>query len=284
MSRVADRYGTRLDYQIWPEPNIIQNWEGSPRQMAKLTMVASKAITKHAGRKAKVVSPAVALRLASQRRWTVKYFKQKVGGKRVHAYVDAVAIDPFPQEKGTPEGSYRIMRSMKKKLGRIGVRKPFWNNEINYGVAGGGDLSTTTYSTDEQQSFVIRTYVLSAAAKMQRTYWLGWNRIAGVAVHMTDSSGVPLQPSDSYRVVRSWLNGTNFKGCKKRRNGLWVCTTRASQTEVRRIYWKPSAGAVTIQTPASTTRVEDQEGVVYLTPGARSISVNYRPIMVASRN
>ncbi len=44
VSKVANRYGTRIDYQIWPEPNIIQNWHGTPAQMAKLTMVASKAI------------------------------------------------------------------------------------------------------------------------------------------------------------------------------------------------------------------------------------------------
>ena len=134
----AERYGTRLDYQIWPEPNIIENWKGTPEQMATLTVVASKAITADAGKKATVVSPAVALRLKSQHKWTVTYFKQKVGGKRVHTFLDAIAIDPFPEQKGTPEDSYQIMRSVKKQLGKIGVRKPFWNNEINYGVAGGG--------------------------------------------------------------------------------------------------------------------------------------------------
>ena len=138
VSKVAQRYGTRLDYQIWPEPNIVQNWKGSPAQMAKLTAVASKAIQRAAGKKATVVSPAVALRLAGQRAWTIKYFKQKVGGKQVHSYLDAIAIDPFPEQKGTPEDSFKIMTSIKKKLAKIGVRTPIWNNEINYGVAGGG--------------------------------------------------------------------------------------------------------------------------------------------------
>lgn len=282
VASVAERYGSRLDYQIWPEPNIIENWKGSPGQMAKLTAVASKAITANAGKKAKVVSPAVALRLPSQQKWTVNYFKQKVGGKRVHTFVDVIAIDPFPEQKGTPEDSYKIMRSIKSKLGRIGVRKPFWNNEINYGVAGGGDSTGTHYSVDKQQSYVIRTFVLSAAAKMQRTYWLAWFKSPELAVHMTDENGVPQQPADSYEVVRSWLNGTDFKGCRKKKNDLWVCTTRDSRTEVRRIYWKPS-GDATIRTPASTKRVEDQEGGVNSTGGSRRISVDYRPIMVASR-
>lgn len=55
--------------------------------MAQLTVVAAKVIRKHAGRKATVVSPAVALRLASQRKWTVEYFQQRIGGVRVPRYI-----------------------------------------------------------------------------------------------------------------------------------------------------------------------------------------------------
>jgi hypothetical protein len=102
---VAKRFGQRLDYQIWPEPNIVQNWKGNPRQMAVLTMVAARAIERHAGQGATVVSPAVAVRLPSQQRWMIDYFRQRVGGHRVHSYVDAVAVDPFPEASGTPEDS-----------------------------------------------------------------------------------------------------------------------------------------------------------------------------------
>jgi len=281
VTQVAKRYGSRLDYQIWPEPNIVQNWTGTPRQMAKLTMVASNAITKHAGKKAKVISPAVALRLKSQQKWTVKYFKQTVGGKRVHKYVDAIAIDPFPEQQGTPEDSFRIMTGIRKKLADIGVRKPFWNNEINYGVAGGHADTATEYTVAKQQSFVIRTFALSAAARMQRTYWLSWSRQDEAAVHFTDSVGLPLPPAKSYEVVRSWLNKTGFQGCSKKKNGLWVCTAKKGRTEVRRLYWKPK-GSVTIRTPKSTRRVENQNGDVNTRRGAYSIKVNFKPIMVAS--
>ena len=279
---MAARYGTRLDYQIWPEPNIVQNWKGSPRQMAQLTMVAAQAIAQHAGGTAKVISPAVALRLPSQRAWTLSYFRQSVGGKRVHQYVDAIAIDPFPLQKGTPENSFGLMRTIRQQLARIGVRKPLWNNEINYGVAGGGDTSTVDYSVDKQQSYVIRTFALSAAAGMQRTYWLGWFSTNTMAVKMADSHGLPLPPAKSYEVVRSWLNGTRFNGCTKKSSGLWVCSARKSRTEVRRIYWKPS-GTTAIRTPRSTMRVENQEGGVNTRRGSRIVKVGFRPIMVASR-
>lgn len=281
VGQVAARYGTRLDYQIWPEPNIIQNWTGSPRQMAQLTAVAAKAIRSAAGKRARIVSPAFALRLPDQRAWAMKYFKQSVGGKRVHAYVNAIAVDPFPLQTGTPENSYGLMKVITKKLARIGVKKPIWNNEINYGVAGGHATTTTTYPMPVQQSYVIRTFVLSAAAKMQRTYWLGWFTSPELGINMADSHGAALPPATAYRVVQSWLNGTNFQGCSKKR-GLWTCTTKVGRREVRRIYWKPS-GQAAVKTPASTRRVESQDGAVDARRGARRILVDYRPVMVASK-
>ncbi|MBB6628483.1 hypothetical protein H5V45_14255 [Nocardioides sp. KIGAM211] len=282
VTKVAARYGTRIDYQIWPEPNIIQNWSGTPKQMAQLTVVAAKAIQKAAGKKAKVISPAVALRLPSQQDWTVKYFKSSVGGVRPGKVVDAVAIDPFPAQKGTPEDSYKIMQTIKKKLGRIGVHKPFWNNEINYGVAGGGATTTTSYPVPKQQAYVVRTYALSAAAKMARTYWLAWFSSPELAINMTDANGFALPPATSYSVVRSWLNGTNMKGCSKKKNGVWVCTATNGANEVRRIYWLPK-GVKTFNTPKSTTRVEDQDGNVDSRTGKFLVGVDYRPIMIASR-
>jgi len=277
VTKVAQRYGSRLDYQIWPEPNIVQNWQGTPRQMATLTMVASKAI-KGVNRRAKVVSPAVALRLSQQRKWMTAYFKQKVGGKGVAAYVDAIAIDPFPAQKGTPEDSYKVMTAARAQLAALRVRKPLWNNEINYGVAGGGAATRTRYPVAKQQSYVIRTYALSAAARAQRTYWLGWFHSPQLAINMADDNGRELAPGKSYEVVRSWLNGTSFVGCAKQKSGLWTCTAKKGRSEVRRIFWKPSGSAI-ITTPRSTKRVENQSGA-QLT--GRRIKVTFKPIMVAS--
>lgn len=204
-----------------------------------------------------MASPAVALRLARQRKWTVEYFRQRIGGARVLRYIDAIAIDPFPVQSGTPEDSYAIMRNIKRTLARIGVHKPFWNNEINYGVPGGGATTTTRYPVAKQRSYVIRTYVLSAAARMQRTSWLGWFSNPTMAINMADSSGRPLEPAKSYAVVHSWLNRTSFGRCVTK-SGLWVCTAKKGD-EVRTIYWK-RGGRTTITTPRSTIRIEDQNG------------------------
>jgi hypothetical protein len=237
VAAVAERYGTSIDYQIWPEPNIVQNWQGTPAQMAK------------------------------------------PGGKPVRTFVDAVAIDPFPETRGTPEDSYRLMRSVRKQLASIKVRKPLWNNEINYGIAGGYDPSPVRLTVAKQQSYVIRTFALSAAAGMRRTYWLGWYGDPEIAVKMADEDGNALPPGKSYAVVREWLNRTNMRGCRQDRRGLWTCTATTAE-ETRRIYWKPS-GKATIRIPRSALRIESQGGGVDASPGRRA-RVNFKPVMVAT--
>lgn len=281
VTQVAQRYGTQLDYQIWPEPNVTQNWQGTVAQMAQLTAVAATAIHQYAGKGAIVVSPAVALRTSGQRAWTLAFFKQKVGGKRIHTYIDAIAIDPFPEQKGTPEDSYAIMTSIKKSLAKIGVRTPIWNNEINYGVRGGHAATGVRYPMAKQQSFVVRTFALSAAAGMQRTYWLAWSVSPELSVNMTTSKGAATPVAKSYTTVRNWLNGTNFRGCKVKR-GLWTCTATKGKHDVRRIYWA-AKGRIKVPTVASSLRLENQAGAKAKLRGSRVIKVDYRPVMVASR-
>ena len=277
---VVTTFGADLDYQIWPEPNIVQNWTGTPGQMARLTAAASRVIRGVAPR-ATVVAPALTLRKRSQRRWMQRFFAQRVDGRPVASFVDVVALDTFPEQSGSPEDAHRLVRTATKQLRRLGVRKPLWNNEINYGVAGGGEPTTTSYSRDLQQSFVIRTYALSAAARMARTYWLGWFKTRTMAVSMTRADGRRAAPARSYAVVRSWMNRTSFRGCERRRNGVWVCTAR-TRKEVRRIYWKPS-GSAAVRTHRSTRRLEDMDGRTTKARRAVRLRVDFRPVMVASR-
>lgn len=280
VAKVAGRFGDRLDYQVWPEPNIIQNWKGTPRQMARLTAWTSSVIRRIAP-DATVVSPGVALRLDEQRAWTMRYFSQRIGGKSLHRYIDAIAIDPFPMQTGTPEDAFRIMKDVKRRLRRIGVREPIWVNEINYGVAGAFAPTRTRYRMNTQQAYVMRTYVLAAAAGMQRTYWLGWGHFDELGVHLVKKNGRPSAVARSYVQVRKWLNNTRSRGCRVSRGDVWTCTFRTAG-EVRRVHWKVR-GTALITSPSSTERVETQEGGVRHQDGRRRLTIDQRPVMVASR-
>jgi hypothetical protein len=155
-----------------------------------------------------------------------------------------------------------------------------WTNEINYGVAGGHQKSRTRLTVNQQRSYVIRTYVLSAAARVERTYWLGWFPRDTMAISMANRYGRARPPATSYRVVHSWLNRSQFQGCSRDRRRLWTCTARKG-TELRRIYWRESR-STKVRIGHKALRVEAQAGRVDESP-PRVLRVSHRPVMVAWR-
>lgn len=281
VTAVVGRFGRRLDYQVWPEPNSPHNWTGSQAQMARLTAVASQVI-RQAAPQAVVVGPAMTIRTPAQRRWMQRFYRERVDGRRVASYVDAVALNPFAHQAGSPEASYRLVRGARARLARIGVRKPLWVNEINYGVAGAGERTSTQYPVDQQSAYVVRTYALMAAAGVARTYWLGWFATDTMAVDLTDSSGRMAPPGRAWARVRGWLDAARFGGCAPGLRGLparvWTCSLR-KDGEQRRLYWAQRRDAV-IEPPRSLTRVMDLDGGAHRLGDDRLLEVGQRPVLL----
>ena len=140
VTQVVTRYGSRLEYQIWPEPNVHNNFAGTPQQMADLLVAAAKIIHRIAPG-ATVVAPAMVLRLAFQRTWMKAFFAARVNGVRVGRFVDAVSVDPYPLQDGTPEDSLALITKAQRILAAADVTAPLWNLEINYFVPVGGVTS-----------------------------------------------------------------------------------------------------------------------------------------------
>ena len=69
-----------------------------------------------------------------------RFWAAEVDGVPVAESVDAVALDPFPLEDGTPEDALALICQARKILAEHAVDLPVWTNEINYGVPSGGTL------------------------------------------------------------------------------------------------------------------------------------------------
>ena len=100
--------GRGVDYQVWNEANVAGYWQGTPKQMATLTRLASTIVNRNDS-SAKVVSPAMAVRLSSQRSWLRTFYAQKTGGKKVAAYVDVVSLNLYPLASQKPEASMTLL-------------------------------------------------------------------------------------------------------------------------------------------------------------------------------
>ena len=255
VTAVVERYGARLDYQVWPEPNITGNWEGTPEQMARLSVIAAEIIHDRAP-DAVVVAPATALRLKGQQRWVDRFWGASIDGVRPGDVLDAVALDPFPLEKGTPEDSVDLLCRAQEILADNGVDLPLWTNEINYGVPSGGTSTVKPYSDVLQAAVVARTYVLHAALGVDRVYWLGWFSYHALAVQM-EREGATTPAGHAYSVVHDWLAGGRLPHCRVE-DGVHTCVVDRRDQELR-IHWRVR-GTSTVVAGEGAQHVETLSG------------------------
>jgi polysaccharide biosynthesis protein PslG len=276
VAAVVARYKTRLDYEIWPEPNAAGNWQGSRKQLAELVVAAAKIIHKTSP-KAVVVSPGLVIRKGSQQRWMSKFFATRVGGVRVGHYVDAVGIDAYPVQHGTPEDSAALLKAAHHILVKHKVTAPLWNVEINYGVVG-GHAPVAPFATAKQASYVVRTYLLNAANGVKRVYWLGWADIAEVAIQMVQPDQVtPTAAGRAFATVRDWMAGQTAPSCVLHRaTHVYACQmVRAGHASW--VYWT-TRGTAKVRVPKGSRHVATMDGDVRDAP--KRVTVTSAPIRV----
>jgi hypothetical protein len=279
VKKVVNRYDTTIDYEIWPEPNIVENWAGSPRQLAGLVASAAKIIHKRAPQ-AVVVSPAFVIRVGFERKYMDSFFASKVGGKPVGHFVDAVGVDPYPLEKGTPEDSFTLLRKAQAILRQHKVDAPVWNVEINYGVVGSHAPSHAHWGARKQESYLVRNYVLDAGAGVARVYWLGWFPFSAGAIQLVKPDGVtPTPAATSLSVVQKWLTGERASACSRaKQTHIWSCKL-VSKGHASWVYWT-AKGKAHVKTPEGARHVEQVTGASTSTHQGKRLTVTTSPIWV----
>lgn len=135
VTAVVTRYGPSIEaYQIWNEANLATFWQGTPRQMARLTWEA-KEIIRRLDPTAHVVAASSTVRLRSAfTRFFPAYLKEL---RRLGWPVDAFAIHTYGPSTATP-----ALRAKYERLARAELRdahapiRPLWDTEVNYGIKG----------------------------------------------------------------------------------------------------------------------------------------------------
>jgi hypothetical protein len=274
---VVDRYGASIEYEIWPEPNIIGNWSGTPQQLASLVAAASQIIHGQAPQ-AVVVSPAMVLRLKFEQRWMKSFFAQKVGGHRIGSYVDAVGIDPYPPADGTPETSAGYVTLARRIMKKYKVSAPVWNMEINYGVLGAHQL-VSTLPMQTQASYVVRTYLLNAAANVKRVYWLIWHYQPTLGVQLLDEDNTTISKAGvAYQTVHQWLTGSTVRSCTSKKHHLYACELTSSHHDAW-VYWT-TQGKARIRVPHGTRHLETMTGGQRRVVAGHKLKVTQAPVFL----
>ena len=275
---VARRYkGQGVDYQVWNEANVASYWRGSAAQMAKLTALTAKVVNANDG-SATIVAPALATRLTGQRAWLREFYAQRVGGKKVASYVDAVSLNLYPVAKAGPEASMTLLAASRIMLRAAGVTKPIWNTEVNYGLLGGG--TAKAIAGDREAAYVSRTLVLNAEAGVRKMFWYAFDLQKLANTQLSLPSGSLTKAGTAWTVTRGWLLGSKVIGCPRDSRGTYTCTLRYSGG-VKRVIWNPSR-KVRVRADASARAWVGLSGTERVITGGEQLGVGPSPIMIRS--
>lgn len=275
VAAVADRYGNRIDYQVWNEANVVQYWAGTPRQMARLTEIAGTIIRREVP-KATVVAPAFAMRLPSQQKYFEKFWAQQGHGIDLAGAVDVASANLYPQAEEPPEAQLALLDQARSVLAEQGLDLPLWNTEINYGLQGGPE--PPTIPEERQRAYLMRTYLLNAGAGVPRVYWYSWNigRIANTYLTQEDLTTETLA-GRSYDTVRTWLDGARVQECAPT-DGVWECEAMRQGQPVR-FWWKPQGRPVTLPAKGAESWT-DADGTVTQCRQKCRVRVGETPVIV----
>ena len=252
VTEVATRYKGRITaYQIWNEANLKNFWNGTPEEMADLTKRAYD-IIKKIDPSALVVSASPSTRLTGP---FDKFFPAYLSALAAKGWpVDVVAVHTYPSADGDPSARGAVLQKVKDDLSAAGAPAdlPLWDTELNYGLAGPGDLPKVDITGPKAAGWVVRTYIDDLRYGVDRSYWYIWTQ------KPYDLLGIQAYPqSDAeagFFALENWVIGSSFDGCDDA-TGAVVCTfTRDGQKSV--VAWSEK-GDVAFKAPEGTALVCD---------------------------
>ena len=294
-----DGHGYRgiADYQVWNEPNIKTYWTGTLPQMAGLVRAAWQ-VRQRVDKGAQLIAPSMVTRLGYELRGVRRFYSLRVAHKPVWKYVDATTFSLYPVDvlpggrAAGPEDMMTLVRKVRATLHRdhVPAHLPMWDSEINYGLATGAHVGSPTPRIPDgrQVAFVMRTYLLSAAAGVSRVFWYRYDLSDPFAnTFLTGPAGTLTPAGQAFFRVQRWMAGTlvgthHQRPCAQDRHGTYTCVVRYRKG-MGRIYWNPRH-TVRVTTVRSARSWEGELGVVHRLKHRTRLAVGGAPVLVRSRH
>src|SRR5262249_49653861 len=126
-------------------------------------------------------------------------------------------------------------------------QRPLWNTETGFLVQDQSEPQRQDAATPDQVGALIaRSFVLEAAAGVDRLYWYAWdNQLFGLS---TSNGQIPTAAAAGYAATEDWLVGVVVRVCQHYANGVWGCETE-KDGKILRVVWH-AEGSVVSSLPA----------------------------------
>ncbi len=274
VTAVVDRYADSFSsYQIWNEANLKNFYNGTPAEMADMTKRAYD-IIKAKDPEALVIAPSPSTRLTGSFNKFYPAYLEELG--KVGWPVDVFAIHTYPKADGDPVARGELIKSAQEVLAASGAPElPLWDTELNYGLAGPGDLPKQEITGARAAGFVVRTYIDDLRYGIERSYWYIWS------LGPYDLLGVQAFPGSDgeqgFFAIDNWVVGASYDGCTETGNSVTCNFSGEGASWI--VAWAQS-GEAAYTLPANSQLVCDPLANCQEAAGGSEITLSEVPVRI----
>ena len=260
-------------YEMWNEPDLKQNWTGSPAQLVTMAKDAYTVI--HAlDPSAKVIGPSPSTANQYGVHFLPDYYA--AGGATAQ---DIVGLHAYLYTGGsfstTPAGITTSISQLQKLMATYHISdKPIWFTEGNWNADGLGTL------TDAQKAaYLAQEYMLMwSTDAVARYYWYSWDSKVGT-LWVPETGLTPA--GTAYNQLAGWLiNSTHSANpCSTASDGTWTCALKLSTGYPAEIIWNPVVSkTITIGAEFATARTLTSSNVYSI--AGHQVAIGGLPVLV----
>ncbi|MEO6714806.1 MAG: glycosyl hydrolase [Mycobacteriales bacterium] len=277
---LAIRYKGQIHkWELWNEPNVKGFYSGTPATMLTMAREAYT-VLKRIDPANVVVSPGIAVRTLNSPTWLDRYLA--AGGAR---YSDVIAVHLYVMSRQRPESILGSVSRIRQIMAKHKVNRPIWNTESGYGRTAGTPETSELYTGQMAMAFVARTYILTAHARVDRTYWYAWDdRGFGGLFLTSEDRNTPSDAGRAYGVTYQWLVRARLLRCSRvaigPRAGTYACLLTRGRERME-ISWHPTMSYLA-PVPAGYRSVSRLDGSKVSAKPGTLIRISPMPIMVST--
>lgn len=272
-------------WEIWNEPNILIEWNGTPAQMARMAQDAYN-IIKAADPTAMVTTPTPGNDGTGQniKSWEGPYLSAVASLSPTNPLADIVTFHGYADaSQGTqPESETNNLKDLAAAITQSAFSStlasaPLWNTEGSWNNDVGSSGAPLDPGTEA--AYVARLYLLQWPLGISRFYWFQYGNDQNGT--LTSGSGLN-EAGVAYGQVYDWMVGNTVTGCSNS-GTIYTCNFSNGNQAVWDTSQSCSNGSCTTSTysPSATyTKCTDLAGNSATISSGNSVTIGARPILL----